>query len=320
MAEYVDPVAYDDPVTPVAVQHVPAARIIPAKPIHAAPAVSVGVNNFEVLPEDSPNGQYDPPSQAKLKKRKKKLRRAKAETSVPGWIWLAGGLGALVTISGVIIGIWFLLKMNSGGGDQAINWTGVLLHFIIGMPISLVILIISMYASSALGGGIDFGEWKMVVIGGLFLIFIVNLVQLLPGGYWISFVVWLIGFMAIFGLDPWEARFLLLINWVLNFLIGMFVLHALLSGAVNIDRDIDDPPFFKEAQPQIPDHLELPNGIELPPGAKQPDMPPKNRKNDKAPRKPRPDILDDDDFGFHDVELHRRIFTWVTGRVVEQYT
>jgi hypothetical protein len=303
MAELVNDDQYVQVTTPVQVQVIPAARPLPPKPIRAA---SPPMSNFEVLPQDTPatsNGSYDPPSGPQLKKKKKKKSKKLEETSVPPWMWIVGGLGALVTISGVIIGLWMMLKMNNGG-EKPINWAFVAVHFGIGVPISLVILVVSMFVSSALGGGIDFGEAKTAIIGGLFLVIIVNLVELIPGaGFYLTFPVWLIGFMAIFGLDPWEARFLLFINWVFNYIIGMFVIAAILSGRFEApEREI-------QIAPEMPDVLPERNGIEMPPGFEEERRPPPNRKKDRGKVPPnQPDI--DDDWSYVD-DLHHRLHAWV---------
>ncbi len=159
------------------------------------------------------------------KKKKKKKLDAKMETAIPTWMWVAGGFGALLATAGIVFGIYLLMRVGTPDGDD-VDWQGRLLVFLILIPIKLVILVVSMFLSSALGGGINFGDAKTAIIGAIFLIVIVNLVEMIPvAGPYLTLVVWLIGFMTIFGLDPWEARFLLFINWLINYLIVMAIIN-----------------------------------------------------------------------------------------------
>lgn len=200
--------------------------------------------DFEVLPDEIPVSQPPPPKPRAVKqqvmeaqpeeptpvpkkKKKKKKLKIKESEPVPMWMWIAGGLGALVTTGGLVFGLIMMMRVGTRDGDP-IAWGEQLTVFAISVPITLVILVASMFISSALGGGINFGDAKTAIIGSLFLVFIVNLVRMIPIiGPYMTLLVWLVGFMTIFGLDPWEARFLLVINWILNFALGMFIIKLL---------------------------------------------------------------------------------------------
>jgi hypothetical protein len=302
------------PVTPVVVRAVaatPRAVSPPSRP--PAPAA-----DFVVIPEEAPDPAppaLSEPPKLSLKKKKKK-RKAMQETTVPAWMWIAGGIGALVTIVGIIFGVWMALKMRAGGGS--VNWPLFMVAFGISCFVSLVILIISMFLSSALGGGINFGDAKTAIIGAIFLIVIVNLVALIPYvGRYLTFVVWLVGFMTIYGLDPWEARFLLIINWILNYLFATFILGILLKDRGQLEIDDDG---MEDNEVEVQDGFEPPdhNGIQMPkrPVPNDKDQP----RNGKSPRKV-PDRMDeeDDSFGYRG-ELHERMCAWVrqqtAGRMV----
>lgn len=223
------------------------------------------------------------------KKKKKKLSNSKSATSIPTWMWVLGGLGALVATGGLIFGLVLLMRMATPDGED-INWTEHFIIFCISVPISLVILILSMFISSALGGGINFGEAKLAIIGSIFLIVIVNIVSQVPVvGRYLTLIVWLVGFMTIFGLDPWEARFLLLINWVLNYAISMMVIHLMIA---HINREVEVP-------------------------GDEEDKPIKRKSREKRGGwdiKPRPEVPDpdDDNLGYHRPnEWHERMQAWI---------
>jgi hypothetical protein len=233
-----------------------------------APSTSpapVDVANLEIpevilLPEDNPpSSQGDSAStvrserdvdqaadvRQKPKRKKKKKRGIKVESQIPAWAWIVGCLGAVIALSGVALAFYLILKA-SDFRDEGVDWTILLLQFAVGMPISLVILVASMFMSSALGGGIDFGDIKTAITGALFLVFLVNLVVLIPNGIWLTFGVWLIGFMTIFGLDWWETRFLFAINFTMN-----VVVYFTLIGILNPTTPAGDNEKEKEPEEEI---------------------------------------------------------------------
>jgi len=252
----------------------------PPKPISRTATASHVDSADESMTEDQP----------KKKKKKKKLP-GKSETSLPMWMWIAGGLGALITTAGLVAGVYLLMRMNTPDG-QAIDWGKKLLLFAINIPITLVILIIGMFLSSALGGGINFGEAKTAIIGAIFLIVIVNLVYMIPvAGPYLTLLVWLVGFMTIFGLDPWEARFLFFIVWVMHYFLNMAIVHYMFQRA---ERE------FKMMEEGIEDEL------------------PRNRKrnNGKRNQKQQKEIdPDDDSWGYQQPDrLHDLVRDWVARR------
>jgi hypothetical protein len=231
--------------------------------------------NVDTVEEDKPK-----------KKKKKKKFDAKAETSIPKWMWVAGGLGAALATGGVIFGIILAMRMNTPDGDD-IDWQSTILVFLISIPIKLVVLIVSMVLSSALGGGINFGDAKTAIIGAIFLIVIVNFVEMIPGfGIYLTLLVWLVGFMTIFGLDPWEARFLLFINWLINY----FIAWAMFSYMMNrIEKDLK---MIEEGEEEEKPRKKNNNN-----GKKRP-----NKNNDD----------EDDSFGFnHPERVHDLVTAWV---------
>jgi hypothetical protein len=121
-----------------------------------------------------------------------------------------------------------LAALRSGYRDDVIRY-GVSLAIMV--PISTIILVISMVLSSAIAGGIDFGEAHTAILKAVALLLAVNLVSLVPFGGLLSLPIWLGGLMYLYNLDFWECRFLLFINWVLN-LLAKYLLLALVLSAV----------------------------------------------------------------------------------------
>jgi|SRR5579885_2855469 hypothetical protein len=93
---------------------------------------------------------------------------------------------------------------------------GHILGFAILLTISVVVLIISMFITSALGGGVEFGEVHIVLAKAIPLLIVVTLLELAPYGSLIAIPVWWFGLMLLFRLDFWEVRILVFVNWGLN--------------------------------------------------------------------------------------------------------
>ena len=182
----------------------------------------------------------EPVEAPRPRKKRKKKQRGKKSNAAPSraalwWTIGLGGAAALATTSVVI-------TITAGYG-LALLGIGIAMAILV--PISVVILIVSMFASSALAGGIDFGEAQVVIPKAVGLLLVINLISLIPFGFFLALPIWLFGLMALFHLDLWEARFLISINWILNMLAKIFLLALILSifshtGAD--DRDIDPSP------------------------------------------------------------------------------
>jgi hypothetical protein len=223
-----EPVAVDDRVT--AAPRRPAAEEPPRR---KAPRQKV-----TTAPAPAPAGGLESEEAEEPRPRRKKRRRRKQESAggVPTWVWWVGGAFAAVAATVAL----FLVGILTGG--IKLNAIFILVYLAVMLPVSTVILIISMFVSSWLGGGIEFGEAHVVIPKAFFLLLVINLVGLLTGssgvgsmGYAVTFPIWLIGLMKLFDLDLWETRFLMAINWVLNFLanyaLTMILFHAVTHGA-----------------------------------------------------------------------------------------
>jgi hypothetical protein len=167
------------------------------------------------------------------RKKKKRRPRPREDSGVPSWVWWIGGVAGFFVVALVAI----VLAAVSGLKQEVVAYGVVLL---IMLPISTVILILSMIISSAIAGGIEFGEVHIVIPKALILLLVVNLISLLPLGGYLALPFWVFGLMALFKLDFWEARFLFVINWGLNLAVRIFLVAAILSSMQHADRDRDE--------------------------------------------------------------------------------
>lgn len=157
------------------------------------------------------------------KKRKRRSKAKKPASAVPWWVW--GGLAFTFLL---FAGLISAAVIHAGYGKQ-------LLTFCIGMaillPVSVVILVISMFIASALLGGIDFGQAHVAIPKTAALLFVINLFAMIPYiGPLLALGMWIVGLMVLFGLDFAETRVLVIINWGLNSMFKIFVLAAILSS------------------------------------------------------------------------------------------
>ncbi len=184
-------------------------------------------------PRDLPD---EPSDEGRPRRRKKKRRRRKSGFEVPPWVWWVGGVAAFFVLA---IGLLVLAGI-AGMKEEAV---AIGLGIVIMLPVSTVVLILSMIISSYISGGIEFGEIHIVIPKALALLLVVNVICLLPFGWLLALPVWVLGFMYLFGLDPWEARVLLIINCGMNIAVRVLVLSALISAAQHgMFRDTDQEP------------------------------------------------------------------------------
>ena len=104
------------------------------------------------------------------------------------------------------------------------------LVFLIMIPISVALLIISMLLSSKITGGIDFGDLRDVILKSTGLLVAVNIVALLPWGDLPALVIFLVGLISLFRLDWLECLILAVVNSFLNMCLKS-VVFAILEKA-----------------------------------------------------------------------------------------
>ena len=100
----------------------------------------------------------------------------------------------------------------------------LIVPFLIGWVIGIVILVVSMVLTSQAMGGVEFGTIGMVIGKAAALLLVVEAAELLlpiPWNWVLSIVLWWGGLMLLYGLDFWEARTLVFINFILTTLVNL---------------------------------------------------------------------------------------------------
>jgi hypothetical protein len=158
------------------------------------------------------------------KRRKKKRHGQPTDTTSHGTaIWWGISIGVLTAIT-------LPLAIYVGNLGDVVHYA---ICIAVMLPVSLVVLIVSMFATSYFGGGVDFGEIQTAIPKALLLLFVMNFVAVvLPwwAGFIFGFPLFFILVLVLFHLDFWEAGFLSFANSQLNQLIFIFAIAALLHG------------------------------------------------------------------------------------------
>ncbi len=183
--------------------------------------------------------------QPRKKKKEKKKRARKREPGMPAWVWwlIAGGVGTTTFLLLLLVALVALKR-------EAI---GYVLALIVLMPVSTVILILSMYVSSAIGGGIDFGDARTGIPKAAVLLFVINCINLSPCGAFggaLTLPIWIIGLMGLFKIDFWETRILLAVNWIFNFIARILVFGLFISTVSQMSADMTERHVMKIADPE----------------------------------------------------------------------
>src|SRR5437763_16166502 len=95
----------------------------------------------------------------------------------------------------------------------------LIVPFLIGWVIGIVILVVSMVLTSQAMGGVEFGTIGMVIGKAAALLLVVEAAELLlpiPWNWVLSIVMCWGGLMLLYDHDLWEARTLVLINFILT--------------------------------------------------------------------------------------------------------
>jgi predicted Zn finger-like uncharacterized protein len=186
------------------------------------------------------------PRPRRLKRRKRKGPHRRSPLSSYGFIWwlVAGGIylavGAGVSFYKVAKGEVFELMMDG------IGWA-------ILMPVSVFLLIGSMFAASAIAGGIDFGDVRTAIPKAFFLLAPINFIGIVFPWYVSLFFTppfWIIGLIVLYGLDLWETFFLMTINWFLSLgakVLVVLIVIAMLHGA-QMEKDKLAPDELEDQQ------------------------------------------------------------------------
>jgi len=214
-------------------------------------------------PEEQDLDETQPDREPKRKK-KKKRRKKRRDPGDLRWLWWVGGLAGFLLLALIAV----VLAVRAGYTAEVIGysiWLGVMI------PVSAVILIVSMVLSSSLSGGINFGEVHTAILKTVALLLVVNVLSLVPFGYFLALPIWVFGLMYLFDLDLWETRFLVAINWLLNALVRYFffamVLAALAHQQGRWDREDQSPPGWSTSEEEsVVDVIEAMGGTYEPKG------------------------------------------------------
>lgn len=216
--------------------------------IPIAPPKPKPVPVVEEVPEVEPEPEQE--EQEELpKKKKKKKKKARKSSSIPVWALWVGGLGWFFLVAIIAT----ILAFRAGHGELILGYS---IYFAVMLPISTVILVVSMLLSSQIAGGIDFGEVHTAIPKAVGLLLLVNLVGLIPYGGFLTILVWLFGLMWLFHLDLWESRLLFVINAFMNFWANMFVLGVIVAAAMRAGGGGDSDGFDFDGPPRSGRHSE----------------------------------------------------------------
>jgi hypothetical protein len=201
----------------------------------------------------------EPEELPRSKRRKRKRRRPQIPSKEStflydymGWI-IASAVYAFVasSIVGCMLATGHFLQLMIGG----ISWA-------IMMVVSVVILVASMFISSAIAGGIDYGDATEAIPKAIFLLAPINLLCILTlklsifFGFFLLLPVWAFGLMWLYHLDFWEARFLIFINSLLNrgasFLL-LLAITSMLQRDLPLDFDEGLPANARELMVETPE-------------------------------------------------------------------
>jgi hypothetical protein len=192
----------------------------------------------EVVEVELVESQEEEPPQEKErpKKRRKKKKRIKEDPSPANhaMLWWSIGLVALLALAGSGV----LVAIQAGHGLLVFL---IAIQLAIMVPLSAVILLVSMVISAQFVGGIDFGDVPVTIIKTVCLLLFINLLYLVPFGAAFSLPFWTFGLMLIYDLRFWEARLLVTINWLVNLVVKFFLI-TLVVTAITQDKHKDDFP------------------------------------------------------------------------------
>jgi hypothetical protein len=177
------------------------------------------------------------PRPRKFKSRKRKLIKKRSP----------GGLGfirwVVASVVYVLVGAGTAAHMIYKGHVEELILHSV--EWAILMPVTVVIFVGSMFIGSAIAGGIDFGDARWAIPKALYILAPVNfLYVMLPGflGFLLGLPFWIGSLMLLFDLEVWEAKFIIVINWILGrvamFLIVLITLSMLHGMEMRENEDL----------------------------------------------------------------------------------
>lgn len=173
-----------------------------------------------------------------MEEREKALSEQYTLFGWPEWVWGLIFCGFGVFGSGIAIGIIAL----QGYPLVALGMAAALG---IAVPFGLVVLTISIFLSSMIGVGVNFGDIRATIPKSIGLVFVVTMISFIPFVGWIIAIpIWWLGLMFIFDLEMWETRVVFIINWGVNIVLKILILTMIVAA---ISKKVDqvttpDPP------------------------------------------------------------------------------
>jgi hypothetical protein len=168
---------------------------------------------------------------------------------IPTWVqWLAG---LMIFVAEAIVAGAIVVR---AGYAAELFVFGIAVAVMV--PISTAILIASMFISSYITGGIDFGDARTTIPKAMMLILVANLIGMVPFGQFVALPVWVLGLMWLFDLDFWETRLLVAVNWALNWGAKIVVILVVVSA---LHKDGDEAPEKDEPPGTAPSTLTVPH-------------------------------------------------------------
>ncbi|HEV3262361.1 MAG TPA: hypothetical protein VG013_36255 [Gemmataceae bacterium] len=210
------------------------------------------------LDEDVEAGEQEEPKKKKKKKKKKRPLPDGEPIGVPVWAWWwVGAFGALLLV--VLTGVVMAMKDETAGPVLFLGF-----KLIIMVPVGFVVLIISFVLASKFGGGIDFGPVSMAIPKAFILLLASTLSESFDLPFFVDsavlLVIWVVGLLVLFHLDPWETWFVIIMNWILLkaafFAVIMFMLMVATHGGKTLQKQDDNP----NQPPPIPMQQQLAPG------------------------------------------------------------
>jgi hypothetical protein len=196
----------------------------------------------EEAPEPEPEERDQDEDRPRRKKRRRRKKRAPSGT--PVWVWWLVSGGVVAAIMAIVF-----IRMAVVGVPPEFFILGI--GFSIMMVISTAILIASMFISSAIVGGMEFGEIHVVIPKAIALLFVVNMISMFGCIGWLLMIpVWVVGCMIVFRLELWEARVLVGVNIVLN-LLAQFMLIGALAHLATTEPNQGGPGMAQPARPTL---------------------------------------------------------------------
>jgi hypothetical protein len=99
--------------------------------------------------------------------------------------------------------------------------------FVVVFVVTAAVWIAAATIYNLLMGGFNFGELSAFVWKSALLVALASAVLFVPFGGWLALAIWWIGVVALFGMDFWEAKIIVVIIWACCFVIRIVLMASL---------------------------------------------------------------------------------------------